>query len=86
MDTFVRTAFAFLRMPDDFASMFDAVRSGGAASLNGALIGSLVGAYSGMAGIERLPKWIRDGIQSGARIETMVRRLVKTAIGEEFDV
>ena len=76
-DAMTRAAYAFLRMPDDFASACDTASLGGLASVNAALVGCLVGAYGGMS---RVPKHLVDNVKNGPKIEAIGRRLVKACL------
>lgn len=74
--------FCFLRAPDEFATVCEAVSLGGPSTVHGAMVGALVGAYIGVSA-KTFPADMKDSVQNGAKLESLAVALTDCYAGKE---
>ena len=79
-DSLTRGLFQFLSCPDDFRTVCKAVSLGGSASLDGAIVGGLVGAYCGTAAFK---EDMRTQVKNSVSIEGLAAKLVDECAPKE---
>lgn len=72
--------FGYMCAPDDFGTICRMVSMGHSASIHGAMVGSLVGATTGLA---LLPQDMKDQLDKGIMIETLALNFAEKCIPEE---
>ena len=80
-DSLTRGLFQFLSCPDDFRTVCKATSLGGSASLDGAIVGGLVGAYCG-TGVFK--EDMRKEVKNGVSIEGLATKLVDECAPKEL--
>jgi ADP-ribosylglycohydrolase len=79
-DSLTRALFQFLSCPDDFRTVCKAVSLGGSASLDGAIVGGLVGAFCGTGGYR---EDMRSQVKNSVSIEGLATKLVEDCAPKE---
>lgn len=71
-ETLALSVFAFLSEPDEFKTVLKVVNLGGASTINGAIVGALIGGYLGASMLE-----LKDQVEGSAKIQTLASDLVE---------
>lgn len=82
MESVPFSLFCFLQSSDDAGAIKQVATLGGAAPLNSAIVGGLIGAYTGA---RFMPTETRNLIEGSARIIAVAKKLAVAALGEDAD-